>query len=829
MWMQSLLSLLSATLGAVTRDQEEFVTELKHSPEGWWAVGCVALVAVMIGCVIGMYRREGRAGSSMRLRMALGAIRCLVLVGLLVILLEPVRVRILRRWTDSYTLVLVDNSSSMDLADTYRVEADSARVARALDVDSVDAVKRRDIAKRLMERNDREFLHQLAANNRIKFYTFSDEPTLVGTIRADREDGAAETGAADAGSPENVANLQISFSAHGPSTNIERAVRRAIDSVGGAPVAGVVVLSDGGFNTGASAEEVAALAHDRDVPVHVVGIGDASEPRNVRITEVSAPQNVFKQDPFAVTVRIASQGLDGVSIRVELYKRLASGGAERSLADTKTAIVGLGGAIEPILFEQMQSRVGRYVYTVEVPVLDDETVADDNSKQITVNVVESRTRVLLVSGGPSWDYRFVSRLLERDDTVNVSCWLQSADLSAVRDGNTIIDHLPLLPEELFAYDVIVLMGPDASEFDGRWARLADRFVTEHGGGLLLCATRAHTAEFMRKPGLKPLLALLPVTLDPEAELVINQIGHYQTRAYSIDVPEAVLDHAVMRLAGDRAENRLVWRGVGRLHWHFPVLREKLAATVLMRHGDPRMRNSYGGHVLFAVQYVGAGRTGFLAFDGTWRWRRHGEELFDRFWTQTIRFLAEGKLMSGSRRGILLTERDQYALGDGVTVTARLFNERFEPLQRDSVVAKYESGGQRRECTLHALRDRPGWFEGRFAPDHTGACHISVSLEDRSTGRRTEIAKEIIVVRPNIEVMRPQMDRVALRTLAEGSAGGRFFEVDELDQVAAAIPDLHEEITIRSRPQTLWDNGLVLALLTGLLAVEWGLRKWHRLL
>ena len=96
MWMQSLLSLLSATLGAVTRDQEEFVTELKATPEGWWAVGCVALVAVMIGCVIWMYRREGRAGSSMRLRMALGAIRCLVLVGLIVILLEPVRVRILR-------------------------------------------------------------------------------------------------------------------------------------------------------------------------------------------------------------------------------------------------------------------------------------------------------------------------------------------------------------------------------------------------------------------------------------------------------------------------------------------------------------------------------------------------------------------------------------------------------------------------------------------------------------------------------------------------------------------------------------------------------------
>ena len=826
---QSLWILLSTTLGAVTRDEEQFVTELKRTPEGWWAVGCVALVATMIGCVIWMYRREGRVGASMRLRMGLGAIRSLVLVGLIVILLEPVSVRILRRWTDSYTLVLVDDSSSMDLADTYRLDEDSARVAQALGVESVDVVKRLEIVRHMVEGNDRGFLRQLAANNRVKFYAFSDEPRLVGTIRADREESEAQTSEDDAAASGNVANLPFSLSARGPSTNIERAVRRAIDSVGGAPVAGVVIISDGGFNTGASAEEVAALAYDRDVPLHVVGVGDPSEPRNVRVAEVSAPRNVFKQDPFAVTARIVSQGLDGAAIRVELYKRQAFGTAARVLAATKTVTVGSGGAIEPVVFEQTQNLVGRYVYTVEVPVLDDETVADDNSKQTTVNVVESRTRVLLVSAGPSWDYRFVSRLLERDDTVNVSCWLQSADLNAVRDGNTIIDHLPLLPEELLAYEVVVLMGPNEAEFDERWARLMDRFVTEHGGGLLLCATRAHTADFLREPRLKSLRDLLPITLDPEADLVMNQIGHYQSRPSTIDVPEAVLDHSIMRLANDRAENRLIWHGIGRLHWHYPVLREKPAATVLMRHGDPRMRNSYGGHVLAAVQYVGAGRTGFLAFDGTWRWRRQGEEMFDRFWTQMIRFLSEGKLMSGNRRGILLTESDQYALGDSVTVTARLFNERFEPLDREAVVAQYEGGGRRRECSLRAQRDRPGWFEGRFVPDQTGPCRITVSLDDRSTGRRKEITREILVVRPNIEVIRPQMDRLALRTLAEGSAGGKYFEVNEIDRVAAAIPDLHEEITIRSRPRSLWDNGLVMTILVGLLAVEWGLRKWNRLL
>jgi len=44
-----------------------------------------------------------------------------------------------------------------------------------------------------------------------------------------------------------------------------------------------------------------------------------------------------------------------------------------------------------------------------------------------------------------------------------------------------------------------------------------------------------------------------------------------------------------------------------------------------------------------------------------------------------------------------------------------------------------------------------------------------------------------------------------------------------------IPDLHAVIPVRSRPTTLWDNGIVLSLLVGLLCVEWGVRKWKQLL
>ncbi|MFQ5494359.1 MAG: hypothetical protein ACE5EX_03165, partial [Phycisphaerae bacterium] len=121
------------------------------------------------------------------------------------------------------------------------------------------------------------------------------------------------------------------------------------------------------------------------------------------------------------------------------------------------------------------------------------------------------------------------------------------------------------------------------------------------------------------------------------------------------------------------------------------------------------------------------------------------------------------------------------------------------------------------------------FEGRFVPDRTGSYRLSLTLPGTERGERREAAHEIRVTRPNIEILRPQLDRRSLMTLANQSDRGRYFHVDQAGQLPAEIPDLHEEIPIRSRPTTLWDNAMVLSVLLALLTLEWGLRKWNRML
>ena len=97
----------------------------------------------------------------------------------------------------------------------------------------------------------------------------------------------------------------------------------------------------------------------------------------------------------------------------------------------------------------------------------DELAEDDNQLASAVVKVLSRerVRVLLVAGAPTWEYRLVQKLLSRDKTITVSCWLQTLDEERAQEGTRPITRLPITKEELFYYDVMMLFDPNPQEFD----------------------------------------------------------------------------------------------------------------------------------------------------------------------------------------------------------------------------------------------------------------------------------------------------------------------------------------------------------------------------
>ncbi|HOB73357.1 MAG TPA: hypothetical protein PKG54_02425 [Phycisphaerae bacterium] len=827
--------------------------EFARLPGGWAAVGLFVMLIGLLYLVFFLYRREERAGASWSRRMMLASLRAGAILVLAAVWLEPVLATYIHRRVESLTLLLVDASASMGLRDRYPRPEDAQRVERALaGTGSAPAgLTRQQLVEAALGREAGRLLRELAQRNAVEVFAFGDKLTPLGRVTAEGDlvpvaQGQGDKGTRGQGDEGSISEVtlasssggfHLSQSALGTATDIGRAVRQAVESQGGRPISGVIVVSDGRFNHGEPAEVVARYARGKKIPIIAVGVGDPSPPRNITVAALEAPPNVFVKDPFKVTAHLRAEGLDGAVVHVELLQGTPPSSTRPALStqpavvDSKRITVGPGGVIEPVTFDRRIDEPGEMTLAVRVAPQEGETLTDDNQQETTVRALENKMRVLLVSGGPTWEYQYLSRLLERDATFDVSIWLQSADEEAVRDGNTVIERFPRTQEELFQYDCIILLDPQPGDIDPAWTAHVEQLVGSYGSGLLYVAGRIHGPRFAHEAGTQALRDLLPVVIDAnEADLMLNEMGHFQTQAWPFVVPPQVTGHPVLAMSDSPAENVQVWSRLTGVYWHYPVRREKPVATVLLRHSNPRMRNSFGGHVLLATQFFGSGRTGYLAFDTTWRWRRQGDRYFNRFWVQLLRHLVEGKLVSGQQRGLIQFERDRYAVGEVVRVEARLLDARHLPLQQAEVRANVQVGGTAGPTlTLQPQPNRPGWYRGQFVPSELGPHTVRIELPGGAGTPAAHINAEVRVGRPELEFQRPELDREALQLLASQSAGGRYLDIDELEQVPSLIPSKTTSLILTGQPIRLWDRWWTLALLVVLLGVEWLVRKRSHLL
>lgn len=793
--------------------------EFSNLPAGWHALAAMALLALLLCMAVHLYRREQRAGAAPRVRAVLAALRCAILMALAMVWLQPVMATYLRREIEAPTLILLDDSASMSLRDRYPDETERQRVRQALATPQngeLTVLSRAEIARAALTRSENRLLHELSRNNPVLVHSFGDR------LEPPRRYGAA-------GQPAMEPFL-TDAPASAPATDVGAAIRQAVESQGGRPISAIVVLSDGQFNQGEPVEPVAGYARSKRIPVYTIGVGDPAPPRNAAVVAIESAPSVFVNDPFKITARIAAQDLAGQPLTVELLER-SSGTSQPSTIAVRTITVGPDDRVEPVTFSHQLAHPVQTRLIVRVQPLEGETITEDNLRETSVRALENKMRLLLVAGSPSWEYIYLSRLLVRDATTDVSCWLQSADEEAVRDGRTIIDHLPKMQEELAVYDCIILLDPRPDELDAVWCKTVETLVAQAGSGLLFVAGRKNASKLAHEAAVRPLLDLLPVTIDPgQADLIINELGYFQQNAWPLVVPPQAGGHPLLSLADRPEESAQIWTRLPGVYWHYPVLREKPVATVLLRHSNPQMRNTYGQHVLLATQFVGAGRTAFMGWGDTWRWRRVGEQYFNRFWITLIRHLAEGKLLGDQRRGVIQLKTDRCAVGEAVTIEARLLDSGFLPLSRDTVEMAVETQGQPGQTVvLKAQPDRPGWYRGELTPAQTGLHELRISLPGEGNSPSVVIGSELRVGRPDLEFRQTPLNRESLENLAAGSAGGRSLYIDEMDQLTSLIPARTVSMTVTGRPAPLWDRWWTLVLVAGLLTAEWIVRKAYSLL
>ncbi|MEX0641362.1 MAG: vWA domain-containing protein [Pirellulales bacterium] len=790
-----------------------------------WATVLLVLIAIL--WTITLYTRE--ASTAGRGYRALLAFLRMTAIALILIMLAQWALALRLTGPPAFALV-IDRSASMGIDDRNGDPEQASRLAERLSKNGLTDSTRLSQAKLFSTENDGRLLAELARRYRLEVYF-----AAAGIERQQHTADSASMVAAIRGLTLSGADSQ--------ATRLGDAVRHVLEDFRGAPPAGILLLTDGVNTEGLPLADAALEARQKGVPILAVGLGRDDPPRDVELADVLVDDAVFVDDLVSFQIQVKATGLEGQGAEVVLRREDSSGATgTASVVAKQNIVLPPTGETLTLQLVDRPTEPGDVAYVVEIAPRDDETNPDNNRQRRVVAVRDAKIRVLAVFGYPSYEFRFLKTMLERDSTIQLSTYLQDADPEYTEQDKAALRALPVGRDELFEYDVLVIGDVDPRLLPRSLWPVVRAFVAEKGGGVVFIAGPRYLPWNYRDNA--DVGALLPIDMDSLPLAADNRLPAAVTRGFVVTPTPLGLRTAPMQLGNSPTETEQIWQHLAPLFWLAEVGGLKPAAQVLAVGPDtqstaltltragssPSPTNAEAHSALptphsalpvICFQYFGAGRVLFHAVDSTWRWRIGvGDVFFARYWVQTVRYLARGKLTSG--RGVeLATDRREFRRGDPVQLRARFRDARLAPTGAGEVTILVESPVQvRRRATLHRNPTAAGVFEGVLADLGEGQ-YQAILAEPQLPGDPP--AARFAVVAPPGELTRTEMDRAALTAAAE-TTHGKFYTIDDTDRLLNDLPAGRRVPIENLPPIPLWNRWWLLSLFLACITTEWVLRK-----
>jgi hypothetical protein len=794
--------------------------------------GAIALMAI----VWYLYRRD-TVELSPPVRIGVALLRTVALAGLLVFFLGIERRTTSEIVHNSQVAVLVDVSQSMGLSagDGASTESGSTRIA---EVTSALA--------------DSPLLAELQQTHDVNIARFDRDAEPVVTLQKAGRVGTAHQEGAKSTSKDNedsqasvavVGNAQTthdflssSLQPRGVETRLGQALADQLRLYRNAPLAGIVVISDGAQNAGVEPAAAIDAAREAKVPVYTVGVGSTEVQRNIALRDLIVPARAFPGDTADVTGYLQANGYKGRLVEVELTRRRAedpAGGGTR--IDSEQVAVGDDNEMVAVSFEIEPDEVGTFIYQLRLAAPPDDANSRDNQREAEVDVVERKTRVLLFASGPMRDYQYLRNQLYRDRTMTVDVYLQIAQPGISQEANKILDAFPSTPEELYEYDCIVAFDPDWTELDSTQIELLEKWIAEEAGGLITVAGPIHTGKWIRSTEHAQLRDLYPVAF--QERLTLLDDGHYSSdTAWPLALERAGREAKFLWLEKTAEESEAAWDSFPGVYGYYAVKGEKPGATVYARFSDPEAGLTNLRPVYFASHFYGAGQVFYIGSGEMWRLRRVDPAYFEVLYTKLIRHVSQGRILRGSARGALLVERDRYELGETVVIRARLADAQHKPLEEASVTAQLlRPDGVAEPVKLTAETDRPGMYIGQATVLQEGTYQISLSVPgggDEPLGRYLQVRV------PDLERTRAERNEQLLAGIAADTGGVYYKSLattvdgdENAKPLAQAIPSRAEVKLLKGAPDQKFAQAQMqwlLGVIAGSLFLEWIVRRLNRL-
>ena len=599
-----------------------------------------------------------------------------------------------------------------------------------------------------------------------------------------------------------------------PATHINDGLRQLATETSDLPVGAIVLLSDGAENSsdgsGDIAPETLNALRNRRLPVHTVGFGKEQLAHDVELNDVRVAARAMADSRIPATVTFHQRGYAGSKALVVVRD------GDKTLGSREITLNADGATqVETIFFNPGEAGVKNLHFSLG-PLAGEENLAN-NSLTRLLGVNDDKRRILYVEGEPRWEYKFIRRAEDDDKIVQVASMLRTTENKIYRQGisdpRELENGFPVRPEDLFAYQGIILGSVEAGYFTPLQQELLREFVDRRGGGLLFLGGRFALGD--GGWGGSNLVDLLPTILP-------NSRSTFHRDPATVELTAAGSDSPITRLMDDPAKNTERWKKLTYIMDYQDAGTPKPGATALVQ------MNAGGRKLpLLVTQNYGRGRTAVMATSGTWRWQMSqplGDPAHDLFWQQLLRWL-----VLESPGQVVVTAPAQTLMDDGhIQLSASVRDKEYMPAP-DARVTAHLIGpdGLSAMVDMTPAADNPGVFRAAWTAEKPGSYMAEVTAQRADVKGSVDLGTGTLPFQ-RIDGVAESFHTVQNRELLEKLAsdtGGRYWKPDELTRLPNEISYSDAGISVRDIKE-LWNMPVVFLWLLLLMAAEWLLRrKW----
>ena len=734
---------------------------LSYSPQLFVLLGLLAALPAL-----GAARLAVRAWRPLRDIAVLGFLRWLVFMLVLLCLFQPVLLLPDQTQQRGVVAVLLDDSLSMTITD---MESGTSRA---------------------------DFIHQ----------HFGLQGDLLQALSRNFDLALFRFGAAAETIQETSS---LSFAQAG--TNLAAALRYVEQTLSGAPLAGVVLASDGAVNSGASLQEAVLRLKAAGAPIYTLGVGRERFPADLEINTVQLPAKALKDTTVQANIQIQQRAYGGRETILSVFD------GKQILAQQTVTLSD--SALQTLTVPLRLSEGGPQRLRFELPLLPGETLAQNNQREVFLEVLDKREKILYIEGEPRFELKFLRRAVADAPNLHIVTLVRTGDNKFYRlgidDPEQLQDGFPESAEELFGYRGLIIGNIEASFFSAEQQALLLDFIAWRGGGVLFLGGKRAFAEGGYADSL--LAEAMPVLMGTPS-------SGFQ-RAVSILPTPLGRSHAISQLAATNADSWARWQDLPAVSMVNPLDQNKPGATVLLQ--EPSGQQSPGLLGLVYQRY-GRGLSVALPVQNTWLWQMHADVPLDdysheTFWRQLLSWLVSEtperiELEPGA--GPLIANTD-------ASIPIQVFDTNYELLSGAELqVQVLGPSGEEQNLLASEQVDTPGTYTLPLRTAEAGLYELHIKANAADADQTLERIAYLHVSATGEEFYRAELQSALLRRVASES-GGTYFSADSAERLPRAIRPTPATASLLQRYE-LWDMPLLLLLLVITLSLDWGYRRWRGL-